>query len=167
VPPSASRLADEPFPLRFAHPYGCAGYADIEDGILRKPRSLYRDGWYRTMDLGRVDATGRLRLAGRFDDSVKRDGFLVVFADIERALQRLGAIERAVIVLGGTTARGRELVAVCTTSRDVTPDVTTLRRMALDYLPGHAVPDRFLFVDELPLTVLAKADRKALAAMIS
>jgi acyl-CoA synthetase (AMP-forming)/AMP-acid ligase II len=131
-----------------------------------KPPSLYEDGWYRTMDLGRVDATGRLQLAGRFDDSVKRDGFLVAFGDVERALQRLDAIERAVIVPGGMTARGRELVAICTASGDVTPDAATLRRMALDHLPGHAVPDRILFVDALPLTATAKPDRLALAAMV-
>ena len=160
-----SQPIEQPFPLRFDHPYGCAGYAG-RDGTPVKPPSLYQDGWYHTMDLGRVDATGRLQLAGRFDDSVKRDGFLVAFADVERALQRLEAIDRAVVVLGGLTARGRELVAICTASHDVTADIATLRRSALEHLPGHAIPDRFIFVEDLPLTATAKPDRLALAAMV-
>jgi acyl-CoA synthetase (AMP-forming)/AMP-acid ligase II len=45
--------------------------------------------------------------------------------------------------------------------------VAALRRSALRLLPGHAVPDRFVLVDELPLTATAKPDRMALAAMAS
>jgi acyl-CoA synthetase (AMP-forming)/AMP-acid ligase II len=60
------------------------------------------------------------------------------------------------------------LVAICTARPDATADAAdaaALRRSALEHLPGHAVPDRFVFVDELPLTATAKPDRTALAAM--
>ena len=161
----ASGRPDQPFPLRFDHPFGCAGYTGA-DGHPVKPSSLYRDGWYYTRDLGRLDEVGRLQLMGRFDDTVKRDGVLVSFGDVERALQRLDAIERVVVVAGGTTPRGRELVAVCTAATPAV-DSATMRRLALEVLPAHAVPDRFIFIEKLPLTATAKPDRLALAALVT
>ena len=155
----------QPFPLRFDHPYGCAGYAR-DDGNPLKAASLVQDGWYCTPDMGCVDADGRLTLMGRFDDSIKRDGFLVAFADVERALQRLPGIERVMVVPGGPTPRGLELVAVCTAASEASIDSANLRRAAREVLPGYAVPDRFLFVEHLPVSATVKLDRLALAAMV-
>lgn len=153
-----------PFPLRFRHPYAFSGYAD-EQGRPVMPMALCEDGWFATQDLGSLDAEGRLRLTGRVDHTVKRDGMLVAFADVEHALQQLDPIDRVVVVPGGATPRGRELVAVCTLAAGAPRDAGALVRSARALLPGHAVPDRFIFLDELPLTATAKPDRVALATL--
>jgi len=155
---------DEAFPLRLRHSYAFAGYAD-DQGKPVMPSALCEGGWFSTRDLGSIDAEGRIRLSGRIDHTVKRDGMLVAFADVEHALQQLDAIDRVVVVPGGSTPRGRELVAVCTLNAGAQREAAAMTRAARLCLPGHAVPDRFIFLDELPLTATAKPDRVALTTL--
>jgi acyl-coenzyme A synthetase/AMP-(fatty) acid ligase len=167
-PAPESAASGGPFALHVTHPSACAGYAG-DDGRPAVPASLQRDGWYATADLCELDPQGRLQLSGRSDHVVKRDGMLVAFADVERCLQQIDGIDRAVVVAGDATARGRELVAVCTRSAGDTPDAVdaaAATRAARRLLPGHAVPDRFLFLDALPLTATAKPDRQALSTLV-
>lgn len=164
APAGAAQGGGGPFPLRVWHPFGCAGYADV-DGTPSFPTALREEGWYATMDLGRLDSEGRLQLAGRLDDAVKRDGFLVALADVERALHALPGVERAVVVAGGSTPRGRELVAFCALANGAGTTEASLRRALFGLLPAYAVPDRFLFLEQIPLTPTGKPDRAALAAL--
>jgi acyl-coenzyme A synthetase/AMP-(fatty) acid ligase len=171
APPAGESLAaqapGELFPLRIDHPYGCAGYAD-DAGHPSMPKTLYEAGWYNTRDLGRLDGDGRIRVSGRFDHAVKRDGVLVAFADVERVLLQVDGIDRTIVLAGDAmTPRGRELVAVCIAVEGASMDAAALGRVARRQLPGHAVPDRFVFLKELPLTATAKPDRVALGTMIS
>ncbi len=158
--------ACESFALRFRHPHACLGYAD-DQGTPVLPASLCEQGWFSTQDLGSLDEYGRIRLSGRVDHTVKRDGMLVAFADVEHVLQQLEGVDRVVVVPGGSTPRGRELVAVCTLTDGAQKDAGAMNRSARVRLPGHAVPDRFIFLDELPLTATAKPDRVALATLAS
>jgi acyl-coenzyme A synthetase/AMP-(fatty) acid ligase len=171
APPAGEGLAAQAagglFPLRIDHPYGCAGYAD-DAGHPTMPKTLYEDGWYNTRDLGRLDDDGRIQVSGRFDHAVKRDGVLVAFADVERVLLQVDGIDRAIVLAGdGMTPRGRELVAVCVPAEGTSMDAAAFGRIARRQLPGHAVPDRFVFLKELPLTATAKPDRVALGTMLS
>lgn len=162
------------YALRVSHPFGTAGYAG-DDGMPVLPETLCRNGWYFTQDNGWVDADGRVRLLGRSDHCVKRDGMLVAFADVEQALLQIDGLEQVVVVAGCTTARGRELVAACVYAlagaaggaAPVAPTSAAMVRIARRHLPGHAVPDRFLFLEALPLTATGKPDRLALAALAS
>jgi len=158
--------AGEAFPLRIEHPFGFAGYAAEDGRPLQPPMSSDDVGW-PTQDLGRLDAGGRLQLLGRVDHSAKRDGLLVAFGDIERALVRVRGIDNAVVVPGGATRRGIELVAICTSTARPAPTAVEIARALRATLPAHATPDRFVFVDALPLTATAKPDRVALGALVA
>jgi acyl-coenzyme A synthetase/AMP-(fatty) acid ligase len=166
APERDNTAADQAYPLRVRHPYGTCGYAD-DSGRPSIPEKLASDGWYHTQDLGWFDERGRVRLVGRQDHCVKRDGMLVAFADVEKALLRIPGIEHAVVVGGGMTVRGKELVAFCAGGSSLERDTGSLARSARSQLASHAVPDRFVIVDELPLTDTGKPDRLRLAAMSS
>jgi long-chain acyl-CoA synthetase len=75
------------------------------------------DGWYRTGDLGRYDAAGRLILSGRIKDMiVLPNGFNVYPEDIENAL-RIAELRDAVVI---ETAPGRiEAIALALEGEDV------------------------------------------------
>ena len=50
---------------------------DGYEGDPERTAQVLRDGWFRTYDLGRVDADGRLRVTGRVDDMIISGGVKV------------------------------------------------------------------------------------------
>ena len=148
------------------HPYGFEGYVDGEGGAWTGEPAL-RDGWYRTRDLGRLHAGGFLEVLGREDHSVNRDGRLVVLAEVERAMEQLPGVERAVTVLGGEQLRGRAIVAYCALREGHGLDASRVRDACAGVLPPYAIPDQVVITSALPLLANGKVDRKALAAQAS
>jgi O-succinylbenzoic acid--CoA ligase len=71
-----------------------AGY--VEGDAIDRP--LDTDGWFRTGDLGELDAGGYLRVRGRKDNLFVSGGENVQPEEIEDALCRLEDVEEAVVV---------------------------------------------------------------------
>ena len=89
---------------------GSVGYLIQEELWRFQPRA--DDEWFDTGDLARIRDDGYVEVLGRSGLSVKRDGLLVVFADVEAAVERVEGVRRAVIVAAGESRRGSRLVAV-------------------------------------------------------
>ncbi len=151
--------------LCFEHPFAMAGYANA-NGDPELPADFYQQGVYLTRDVGAVDEHGDLRIQGRCDDSVKRDGYLVAFSYVEQALEQLPQISRAIVLAGEPTPRGVELIAFCVQANDQRTDEQQLRQECQTRLPAHAIPDRFHLLDRLPLTSTGKPDRQALRSLL-
>jgi acyl-CoA synthetase (AMP-forming)/AMP-acid ligase II len=143
---------------------GSDGYL-IQEGSWRfEPRR--DDEWFVTGDLARLRADGYVEILGRSGLSVKRDGLLVVFADVETAAEKAPGIERAVVVAAGESRRGSRLVAVCLARQGgERPEPDAVRQKCSELLPRYAVPDAVLIVDSLPLLPSGKVDRRALRAL--
>ncbi|ABD11773.1 acyl-CoA synthetase (AMP-forming)/AMP-acid ligase II [Frankia casuarinae] len=113
---------------------------------------------YRTGDLGRIDASGQLRVVGRNDAAVKIRGYLVEPIEIESALLASSDVLEAVVVADRTTQRAR-LVAyvVPVTGARVSP--ASIRRLLRAKLPSYMVPATVMLVTALPRTDRSKVDR--------
>ncbi len=144
--------------LLCAHPHGFEGYVD-NDG---SPLPGLEAGWSATHDLARFHPDGLVEVLGRSDHAVKRDGRLVMLAEVERALERLPGVERAAAVIGGESMRGRGIVAFCTPREQASIEPERLRRICLETLPSYAVPDAIVVLPALPLLPSGKLDRRAL-----
>lgn len=118
---------------------------------------------YRTGDLGRFDADGRLFHVGRADAQAKVDGHRVEVAEVEDELRRLGGVRDAAVVPRRRGSHGARLVAFVVPD-PVVPDGADLRARLRDVLPAHLVPSAVTFVGELPSLPDGKADRRDLAA---
>ncbi|MEJ3742724.1 amino acid adenylation domain-containing protein [Actinomycetes bacterium KLBMP 9797] len=114
---------------------------------------------YRSGDLGRWTADGRLEFAGRADHQVKIRGYRVECGEIESRLREHPAIREAAVVPRGAGA-DRHLAAYV--AGDGVPAADTLRDWLRPKLPAYLLPQRFVRLPALPKTTSGKVDRTAL-----
>jgi long-chain acyl-CoA synthetase len=94
VPPVRMRLAEDG-EIQFAGPTLFKGYWQDPEATAA---AFTADGWYRTGDIGRLDADGRLVLMGRTKDIIVLPNGLNVYPeDIENALRTAGVRESVVV----------------------------------------------------------------------
>jgi acyl-CoA synthetase (AMP-forming)/AMP-acid ligase II len=145
---------------------GFAGYLIGQEGWRFEPRG--DDEWFETGDLARIRADGYVEILGRSGLSVKRDGLLVVFADVETAMEKVPGVERAVLVASGESRRGSRLVAVCLARPQAeAPQPEAVRRRCFELLPRYAVPDEVMIVESLPQLPSGKIDRRAIRERVA
>jgi acyl-[acyl-carrier-protein]-phospholipid O-acyltransferase/long-chain-fatty-acid--[acyl-carrier-protein] ligase len=139
---------------------------NIFNGYLRDPERSHlvlRDGWYKTGDIGRLDAEGFLHIEGRQTRFSKIAGEMVPHGVIEDALRTvLNAQEEEVISFFVTglpdQQRGEELVVL--TTRDW--DWAALKQaLAANGLPNLWIPKTVKKVEKIPVLATGKLDLHA------
>lgn len=126
-------------------------------------RAAMADGWFRTADLGRVGADGRLVVRGRADDVINSGGEKVVPGEVEAVLGT-GAGVADVVVVGLPDPEWGEAVTAFVIPADqaAPPDPKGLTAYVRQSLSAHAVPKKMFVVPEFPLLPSGKPDRAAL-----
>ncbi len=131
--------------------------------FLPAPRSAPRGArLYRTGDLGRRRADGSLEFLGRNDDQLKIRGFRIEPGEIEAALEALPPVREAVVIGRVDGSGALRLVAYAVPAEPDTELGGELADQLAHRLPKHLVPDLFVSLKALPLTVNGKVDRAAL-----
>lgn len=144
------------------HQSGFEGYVD-ENGDLVAQK--YQNGWFHTKDFGRAMPEGSLEVLGRCDHSVNRDGLLVFFAEVEKAIETIEGIDSTIVISKGESQRGKRLVAYCVPIKNTNIVETDIRGALFNLLPRHAIPDSIVVVNVLPLLPNGKVDRQKLISM--
>ncbi|MEU1985611.1 amino acid adenylation domain-containing protein [Nocardia sp. NPDC019395] len=117
---------------------------------------------YRTGDLVRWGANSELDYIGRTDSQVKLRGQRIELGDIESAVLRRPEIAQAAVILREDIPGDQRLVAYLRARSGATVDTDAVRTALRETLPSYMIPAAFVELDEIPMTVSDKLDRKAL-----
>ncbi|MFG2504778.1 amino acid adenylation domain-containing protein [Streptomyces rubiginosohelvolus] len=119
---------------------------------------------YRTGDIARWDARGRVHLLGRTDGQIKLRGHRIEIGEIEAHLAQWPPLARAVVTVRTDTGGDAALCAYCVPEADAALEVRALRRHLARSLPSYMIPSHFTELPALPLTANGKVDTAALPA---
>lgn len=118
------------------------------------------DGWYRTGDVGFVDADGWVRLTDRSREMIKVRGFQVAPAEIEAVLHGHPAVADCAVIGVADEADGEAVVAAVTTQGPVS--AAELIELVGEKLASYKRPSQVVFVPEIPRLPSGKVLRRVL-----
>jgi acyl-CoA synthetase len=120
------------------------------------------DGWYRTGDVGVLDADGYLTITDRKADVIIRGGENISAVEVEEVLLQMPGIAEAVVVAAPDAALGERVAAVLRLRPGQTmPSLDDVRA----HFGGHGVarqkwPEILLEVDDYPRTPSGKVQKR-------
>jgi long-chain acyl-CoA synthetase len=122
--------------------------------------AAFDDGWYRTGDVGHLDADGWLRITDRSKEMIKVRGFQVAPAEVEAVLHGHPAVEDCAVFGVPDAANGEAVVAAVKACESVEAD--DLVSLVGDRLASYKRPSRVEFVPEIPRLPSGKVLRRVL-----
>lgn len=150
----------EPGQLAVRGPYTFRGYYKAPD---QNARAFDEDGFYYSGDLVCRDAQGNLRVVGRVKDQINRGGEKIASEEIEHLLMRHPAVTAAALVAVPDANLGEKSCAFVVSGTPLRGIEMRKHLMSLG-IADYKLPDKFRFVDALPLTAFGKPDKRLLRA---
>ena len=143
----------------------CARGPQVMQGYWRRPDEtalvMTKDGFFRTGDIGIMDAQGRVTIVDRKKDMISVSGFKVFPNEVEDVAMLQGSVLECAAV-GVPDAHSGEAVKLFAVKKPGTMNADELRRFMHERLAGYKVPKYIEFRDELPKTNVGKILRRAL-----
>ncbi len=128
---------------------------NIFAGYLNNPQAtaaVLVDGWFRSGDLGVLDADGFLSIVDRKKDLIIRGGFNVYPREVEEVLAGHPGVAQVAVVAVPDSHHGEEICAVVVRSPEGGElDAATLIEWSQERLGRHKYPRRVEFFEALPL----------------
>ncbi|MBA4110720.1 MAG: malonyl-CoA synthase [Leptothrix sp. (in: Bacteria)] len=152
-------------------PAGTVGHVQVRGpnvfkgylGMPEKTREAFTpDGWFRTGDVGQIDAQGYVQLSGRAKDLIITGGFNVYPAEVEGHLDKLpGVVESAVVGVPHPDF-GEGVIAIVVRQADHAVDEQALIQTMKNTIAGFKVPKRVFFAPDLPRNAMGKVQKNLL-----
>jgi amino acid adenylation domain-containing protein len=127
----------------------------------------FRDGWFRTGDLGYLDEDGYLFIRGRLKDIINRGGQKVAPAEVEETLLSHPDVVEVAAFSIPHARLGEDVAAAAVLRAGVRISPRKLRDFARERLTGFKVPNVILIVPEIPKSPSGKINRSKLPAMLA
>ena len=123
---------------------------------------LSDDGWLTTGDLGRLDATGALFIAGRTKDLIIRSGFNVYPVEVESVLNAWPGIQLSAVVGDARPGGDEEVVAFVELQPDLHLTMAELQSYLVRELAPYKRPSRVIILHRMPVTINGKLQKMRL-----
>lgn len=137
-------------------PAVCSGY--LEDDAANA--KSFRNGWFRTGDIGHMDEQRYLYLTGRASDMYISGGSNVYPKEVEEVLLTHPALSEVAILGIPDPQWGEVGLAVCVAAEGAEPDPAELSAYLQDKVTRYKEPARYLFIDEMPTSAYGKITKK-------
>lgn len=141
----------------------CIGYWNDTSAT----KALMESGWLHTGDLASCDANGYYWFKGRKKQIIIRAGSNISPQEVEEALFQHPAVLEAGVVGAPDPVYGERVVAFVALRSGQTVDERSLCQFARQSLADYKVPERIVFIDELPKGLTGKVQRRALTEILS
>ena len=115
---------------------------------------------YRTGDLARWKADGNIEYWGRNDYQVKVRGFRIELGEIEHKLLQDTRIQEAAVVVKQDKRNINYITAYYVSKEEASEE--NIREFLKQSLPAYMIPTYIFKINQMPLTVSGKLDRKSL-----
>ena len=119
-------------------------------------------GFFHTGDLGRIDGTGNLHLAGRTKEMYIRGGYNVYPVEVEDVLREHPKVALVAVIGVPDDVLGERGRAVIVPNGEP-PTLDELREWVRARIADYKAPDELEVRTELPITAMFKVDKRALA----
>lgn len=141
----------------------CARGPQVMRGYWQKDNEgvFFHTEWFRTGDIGVMDADGYFKIVDRKKDMIKVSGFNVYPNEIENVLAGHPKVLE-VAAIGVPDAKSGEVIKVFIVKKDPSLTEEELRKYAHENLTNYKVPKHVEFRQELPKTNVGKILRRAL-----
>ncbi len=118
---------------------------------------------YKTGDLAKYRPDGTIEFLGRLDHQVKLRGFRIELGEVETVLNHHPRLRESVVIVRQVDPHEKQMVAYLVPHAEA-PSTAELRAFLEKQLPHYMIPNRFVFLEKLPLNSNGKLDRLALPA---
>jgi malonyl-CoA/methylmalonyl-CoA synthetase len=120
------------------------------------------DLWFKTGDVGRIDADGYLTIIGRSKDLVISGGYNVYPAEVEATLNELPGVAESAVVGVPHPDFGEAVVAVLVPRPGAALDEAAVIGAVKSRIANFKVPKRVFVLPELPRNAMGKVQKNLL-----
>ena len=157
--------AGEPVPPARSAASRCAGpmSSPATGACRRRPRrSSSTPTWFKTGDVGKVDAEGYVTIVGRSKDLIISGGYNVYPAEIERLLNEMPGVAESAVVGVPHGDFGEAVVAVVVPRAGAAIEGDALVDALKSRIANFKVPKKIFVAAELPRNAMGKVQKNLL-----
>lgn len=141
----------------------CARGPQVMSGYWKQDNEgvFFPGGWFRTGDIGTMDADGFFKIVDRKKDMIKVSGFNVFPNEVENVIASCPKVKE-VAAIGVPDAKSGEVIKIFVVKKDPTLTEQELKKYCHENLTNYKIPKHIEFRDDLPKSNVGKIIRRIL-----
>ena len=148
----------------------CVRGPNVTPGYLNRPeenKEAFKNGWFHTGDVGKVDENGILFLMDRKKDMIVSGGENIYTSEVEAALYKHPDVFECAVIGIPDYKYGEALLAVIVPMPDKNIEKDAIIKHCRKLIAGFKIPRQIDFVNELPKSAMSKILKNELRKIYS
>ena len=138
----------------------------VFSGYLNAPeinKEIFIGDWFRTGDLGKIDADGFIYIIGRIKEMINRGGEKISPYEVEEYLEKHPHVKQAVVFPKIDNHRNEEIASAIVLEDNAEIDMPALRNFLCNYISSYKIPTVCYVTDQIPVGESGKFQRNKLS----